>query len=110
MQRNKRILILATILVSILIAGIVSVANGANVNVLPKNDSLLGKYEKSERIFKKSEIGDKIVYFHQRKMQGAIVEKDYILYQFKKDTNKVKKQIESSNFVRKMKIDSVLNK
>jgi len=36
--------------------------------------------------FKEFEIGDKIVYFHQRMIDGAIVEKDYIMYQFDKNT------------------------
>jgi len=65
--------------------------NSANPSytVTAPSDELLGKYENSNREFIKSEIGNKIVYFHQRKISEAIVEKDFIVYQFDKDTKKL---------------------
>jgi hypothetical protein len=61
--------------------------------VIPGEDELLGKYEKSDRLFKRAEIGDMIVYGHQRKIDNATVEGDYINYQFDKDTKELKKKI-----------------
>jgi hypothetical protein len=56
-------------------------------------DELLAPYESGERDFTRSEIGDLIVYFHQRKVGDAIVEKDFIVYQFDKETKKLVKEI-----------------
>jgi len=56
--------------------------------VTPNADELLGKYEKIERQFERQETDNKIVYWHQRKIDGAIVEGDRIVYQFDKDTKK----------------------
>ena len=50
--------------------------------VTPENDPLLGKYEKGSKAFLRCEIGDMVVYFHQRTIKGAMVEKDFIVYQF----------------------------
>jgi len=52
-------------------------------------DALLAPYETGKRDFKRTEIGKKIVYFHQRMVGNAIVEKDFIVYQFDKDTKKL---------------------
>lgn len=49
-------------------------------------DELLGKYEKSDKEFEKHQIGDKIVYWHQRTIDDAIVRGDYIRYAFDKST------------------------
>jgi hypothetical protein len=62
---------------------IVGAALGANSN------DLLRKYETGDKEFKRFEIGDRIVYFHQRMINGAIVEKDFINYQFDKNTGKL---------------------
>lgn len=44
---------------------------------------LIDRYENGERKFEKVEIGEKtIVYFHQRVLGEAIVEKDFIVYRF----------------------------
>jgi len=61
--------------------------------VTPNADELLGKYEKIERQFERQETDNKIVYWHQRKVDGAIVEGDRIVYQFDKDTKKLIKKI-----------------
>ena len=61
--------------------------NGSGVNVT--GDALLGKYETGDREFNRYEIGSKIVYFHQRMIGDAIVEGDYIRYQFDKDTEEL---------------------
>jgi hypothetical protein len=50
---------------------------------------LLAKYETGDKEFKRIEIGDMIVYFHQRMIDGAIVEKDFLVYQFDKDTKEL---------------------
>jgi hypothetical protein len=50
------------------------------------SDDLLWKYETGDKEFKRFEIGDRIVYFHQRMIDGAIVEKDFINYQFDENT------------------------
>jgi len=61
--------------------------------VIASEDELLGKYEKSDLLFKRMEIGNMIVYGHQRKIDDAIVEGDSIVYQFDKDTKELKKKI-----------------
>jgi hypothetical protein len=61
----------------ILVLGAVSAAWAAGV---------LSRYESGDRVFEETEIGDKLVYYHQRMLDGAIVEKDYIVYQFDKTT------------------------
>ena len=52
------------------------------VNVYAETDELLSQYEKGDREFERLEIGSMIVYWHQRIIDGAIVEKDQIVYQF----------------------------
>lgn len=54
-------------------------------NLPGMRDSLLMKYEASYRQFKEIEIGDKTVYFYQRTIEQAIVEKDFIVYHFDKN-------------------------
>lgn len=49
----------------------------------------LRQYESSDRQFEETEIGDKTVYFHQRMVGEAIVEKDYIVYQFDRQTGRL---------------------
>jgi hypothetical protein len=66
--------------ISLLIHGIVAAM---------ANDDLLAPYETGDRKFVRREIGDKIVYFHQRTIGDAIVEKDFIVYQFHKDTKQL---------------------
>lgn len=43
--------------------------------------------------FETYEIGDMIVYFHQRTIGEAVVEKDYIVYQYDRQTGKLIKKI-----------------
>ena len=61
--------------------------------VTPSTDELLGKYEKIVRQFERQETDNKIVYWHQRRVDGAIVEGDRIVYQFDKDTKEPIKKI-----------------
>ena len=56
-------------------------------------DELLAPYESGERDFVRSEIGDLIVYFHQRMVGDAIVENDCLIYQFDKETKELVKKI-----------------
>jgi hypothetical protein len=53
------------------------------------NDDLIAPYEAEDKEFVRREIGDKIVYFHQRMIGDAIVEKDFIVYQFHKHTKQL---------------------
>ena len=47
---------------------------------------LISRYENGERAFREIEIGDMLVYYHLRTVDGAKVEKDYIVYQFDRGT------------------------
>ena len=51
--------------------------------------NLLDDYEPASRQFEEIEVGDKIVCFHMRMIGEAAVEKDYIVYQFDKDTKEL---------------------
>ena len=57
--------------------------------IIASEDELLGKYEKSDKRFRRYEIGDSIVYWHQRMIDDAIVEFDYIRYKFDKNTKEL---------------------
>ncbi|GAH13279.1 unnamed protein product, partial [marine sediment metagenome] len=83
-MNRKALLAVLILLTSVLLIGITTIAVADPV--IANDDDLLGKYETSDKEFKKVEIGDKIVYFHQRMIDGAIVEKDFITYQFDKNT------------------------
>ena len=61
--------------------------------VITSEDELLRKLEKSDKKFERKEIGNTIVYWHQRMIDYAIVEGDYINYQFDKDTKELKERI-----------------
>jgi len=50
--------------------------------VTPRQDALLGTHEPSERTFLRLQIGDRASYFHQRTIGEAVVERDFIRYQF----------------------------
>ena len=51
--------------------------------------NLLFQYHTGDEEFKRIEIGDMIVYFHQRMIDQATIEKDYIVYQFDQDTEEL---------------------
>ncbi|HJH26229.1 MAG TPA: hypothetical protein C5S37_05505 [Methanophagales archaeon] len=57
--------------------------------VIASEDEVLGKYEKSDRPFKKYMFTNTISYRHQRKIDDAIVGGDYILYLFDKNTKEL---------------------
>lgn len=57
--------------------------------VIASEDELLGKYEESDRRFIRKEIGDKIVYWHQRRIDNATVAGDYISYIFDNNTKEL---------------------
>jgi hypothetical protein len=71
----RRIILPATLLLFVLSLFI-------GINVHADADQLLSRYETGDREFIRLEIGDMIVYWHQRTIDGAIVEKDQIVYQF----------------------------
>jgi hypothetical protein len=53
------------------------------------NDDLIKEYESNGREFKRAEIGSEIVYFEQRMIGDAIVEKDFIVYRFDRGTTQL---------------------
>jgi len=81
-------LITAIMLVLLLGAGFVNISCSGD-DPLNNGDNLLAEYETGDKQFERREIGDKIVYFHQRTIDDAIVEGDYIVYQFDKDTKQL---------------------
>ena len=60
--------------------------------VTSEEDILLGLYETGNMKFEKLEIGDRIVYWHQRIIEGVIVEGDFISLQFDKVTKELLKK------------------
>jgi hypothetical protein len=58
-------------------------------SALADMDDLLRPYESGERDFERMEIGDLIVFWHQRTIEGAVVEKDQIVYQFDSKSEKL---------------------
>ena len=57
--------------------------------VIASEDELLGKYEKSDRAFKKSVSNRTITYVHERKIDGVEVTEDRIAYVFDKNTKEL---------------------
>jgi hypothetical protein len=47
---------------------------------------LLSKYESGDRTFQEGEFGDKVVFYHQRTIGEATVEKDHVIYQFDRES------------------------
>ena len=105
---NRKTLFICLVLVSVLIVGIIVAVistdilrKEVNMNeqetnvswVIASEDELLGKYEKSDRLFKRVERRNKIIYWHLRMIDDAIVEGDYRNYQFDKDAKELKKKI-----------------
>jgi len=75
---ESRIHWLSVFSLSILIGSAVFLASSAFASA----QDLLSGLEPAERQFEEYEVGDKVVYFYQRMLDGAIVEKDFISYQF----------------------------
>ena len=84
LHHHKPWLIGICVVLAILITGLTSVATGAF-----DNDPLLSKYETGDKEFTRYEIGSKIVYFHQRMIGDALVDGDFVRYQFDKDTEEL---------------------
>ena len=75
-----------------ILGALLTVAVAVSLMVVPaagSGDELLQKYEATDKVFERYEIGDKIVYFHQRMIDAAVVEGDYIVYQFDKNTEEL---------------------
>ena len=87
-MRRVGIWISAVTIFAMLSMGVIPSFGAEELEVSAASDNLLGKYEKSNRKFKRVEIGNNIVYFHQRKIDGVAVEKDFIIYKFDKNTGK----------------------
>ena len=54
-----------------------------------EHNDLIKKYETGDKKFKRFEIGNTISYFHQRIIDGAVVENDFIVYQFDRRTKEL---------------------
>jgi hypothetical protein len=74
------------VLMLLLVAAMISVAGAAS-------DDLLKNYEIGDNEFTKLEIGTAVSYWHQRMVDGAIVEGDYINYQFDTTTRELLKEV-----------------
>jgi hypothetical protein len=57
--------------------------------VLASQEQLLSRYDNSDRIYTKLQIDTVVSYFHQRMIGEAIVERDFIRYQFNVTTEQV---------------------
>jgi hypothetical protein len=72
--------------------GISGDKGSADVGGCPDKNSSLGileEYEADYSQFRRIEIGDRMVFWSQRKMGDAIVEKDFVVYQFDKNTGEL---------------------
>jgi hypothetical protein len=54
--------------------------------------AIVDRYEPAGRQFDEFRIGDRVVYFHQRTLGGAVVEKDFILYHFDAATGELERR------------------
>ena len=75
---NSKCIIVTAVLIVVIVLG------GSTVALA--SDDLIRKYESNGGEFKRAEIGNKTIYFQQRMIGNAIVEKDFILYHFDKGT------------------------
>jgi len=66
-----------------------AIINLTEVKGISNPTDLLRQYEANYEQFKEVEIADKTVYYQQRKIGEAIVEKNFIVYQFDKNTGKL---------------------
>ena len=104
-MKSKKLFI-CLVLASVFIVGIVIAVistdlfrEGVNMNekeqetkesvVIASEDPLLGKYEKSDRLFKRTERGDWIFYRHRRTIDNVKVEGDEIVYIFDRNTREL---------------------
>ena len=103
---RSKTLFICLVLVSVLIVGIIVAVictdmsrKEGNINtkeqetkvswVIASEDELLGKYEKSDRLFKRTERGDWIFYRHRRTIDNVKVEGDEIVYIFDRNTKEL---------------------
>jgi len=109
MNRDIILVVLSGLLIAaVLLAGCVDeVSNNATVTpsptfsptpsstvpettwVIASEDELLGKYEKSDRMFERTERHGRIIYNHQRMIDEAVVEKDRRVYMFDNTTKEL---------------------
>ena len=81
MQSAKRI----PVVFSLIILFVISAASAANTHYYNLLDGLVSNPAE----FKERKIGNRIVYWHQRKIGEAKVEKDYILYHFDSENHQL---------------------
>lgn len=68
------------------------IATPTTIIVIAKDDELLSQYDNSDTEYKKLEIADAIVYWHNRMIGEARVQGDRIRYEFDKDTKELREQ------------------
>jgi hypothetical protein len=86
-MKKRNVLMLLLVALSLFALPLKGIVRGETVRA--NQDALLKKYEKGDRVFKKTKIGNTISYFHQRKIGEAIVEKDFVRYRFDLKTKKL---------------------
>jgi len=75
---KKRIFLVASL--------IISISNFSSIAEANHRWNLLNGIDPNPSDFKEIKVGKKIVYWHQRKIDDAIVELDYIVYQFDRES------------------------
>ncbi|MEJ2267879.1 MAG: hypothetical protein P8X70_02270, partial [Nanoarchaeota archaeon] len=66
-----------------------SSSNSKKSKELPIKERLLKQYEESYEEFQEIETEDKTIFYQQREINGATVEKDYKVYQFDKENEEL---------------------
>ncbi|MCK5058405.1 MAG: hypothetical protein KAT34_17255 [Candidatus Aminicenantes bacterium] len=90
MKNKKQKFLLSVFIVLLCSSWVVGYSGEVAKNIVtPESDPLLGRYEQGNREFERYEIGRMIVYFHQRSLKGAVVEKDFTVYQFDMQTEEL---------------------
>jgi hypothetical protein len=92
---KKKIIITTFIITGVLLSGCVRPETGISTEMVSaRKDKLLRRFDKTKRMYKKTENREiKIVsYFHRRKIGEAVVEKDFIRYQFNTETGELIEQ------------------
>ncbi len=93
---RKKTLIMTFIIAGIVVIGLFRSVRAETVlrteMVTASKDALLAKHEKSDKVFEKLQIEKVASYFHQRKIGDAIVEKEFIRYQFNTETGELIEQ------------------
>ena len=80
---------IAILLVAIAVVATVGLDLTAGASQEETVPRLLAEYESGDRQFTEVQIGEKIVYYHQRMIGNATVEKDFVVYHFDKNSEQL---------------------